>query len=165
MAMEMMPEDEFLRSISAEEGPLAYYKKNRLAGIYRRVGHRMCFALKDHLSFPETSHGRHAWLSMTRIVHVQDPKQELTIVALQRLYDELAAALRPRRPSGLTVVEHVGRTKKRDSWYMAASEHSITMASLQCCMFRHQYNNYNGQNNCRSFEKNQCSLRLLASHT
>ncbi|CAL8468725.1 g8265 [Coccomyxa elongata] len=82
MAMEMMPEDEFLRSITVEEGPLAYYKKNRLAGIYRR-----------------------------------DPKQELTIVALQRLYDELAAALRPRRPSGLTVVEHVGRTKKRASWW------------------------------------------------
>lgn len=54
---------------------------------------------------------------MTRIVHMQDPKQETTIVALQRLYDELAAALRPRRPSGLTVVEHVGRTKKRASWY------------------------------------------------
>ena len=115
VAMEVMPTDEFLQEITAEDGPLAYYKKNRLAGIYRRVGNALV-ALLEHLVLFE-NHLLHAGLWMTRIVHMQDPKQETTIVALQRLYDELAAALRPRRPSGLTVVEHVGRTKKRASWY------------------------------------------------
>lgn len=30
-------QDEFLQSIAAEDGPLALYKQNRLAGRYRRV--------------------------------------------------------------------------------------------------------------------------------
>ena len=30
-------QDEFVQSITAEDGPLALYKQNRLAGRYRRV--------------------------------------------------------------------------------------------------------------------------------
>ena len=39
---------------------------------------------------------------------VQDPRQESTIVALQELYDQLRSKARPRRPSGLTITDHVG---------------------------------------------------------
>lgn len=51
MAMEMMPEDEFLQKITVEEGPLAYYKKNRLAGIYRRVGNPPCGPVRTPVVF------------------------------------------------------------------------------------------------------------------
>ena len=47
---------------------------------------------------------------------LQDPRQESTIIALQELYDQLRSKARPRRPSGLTITDHVGPTKKRASW-------------------------------------------------
>lgn len=47
---------------------------------------------------------------------VQDPRQEKTIAALQDLYDQLRSGVRPRRPSGLTITDHVGPTKKRAQW-------------------------------------------------
>ena len=47
---------------------------------------------------------------------MQDPRQERTIVALQELYDQLKAGARPRRPSGLTITDHVGPTRQRASW-------------------------------------------------
>ena len=46
----------------------------------------------------------------------QDPRQEKTILALQELYDQLRSGIRPRRPSGLTITDHIGPTKKRAHW-------------------------------------------------
>ncbi|CAL5221501.1 g3705 [Coccomyxa viridis] len=47
----------------------------------------------------------------------RDPRQEKTILALQELYDQLRSGIRPRRPSGLTITDHVGPTKKRAHWW------------------------------------------------
>lgn len=48
---------------------------------------------------------------------MQDPRQEKTIKALQELYDQLSSGVnRQRRPSGLTMTDHVGPTKKRSHW-------------------------------------------------
>jgi hypothetical protein len=47
---------------------------------------------------------------------LQDPRQEAAISALQELYEQLSRVLKPRRPSGLTLVDHVGDTHKRKHW-------------------------------------------------
>ena len=54
-------------------------------------------------------------LTLLRII-LQDPRQEKTIIALQELHDQLRSGARPRRPSGLTITDHVGPTKERASW-------------------------------------------------
>ncbi|KAK9844048.1 hypothetical protein WJX81_002985 [Elliptochloris bilobata] len=73
----------------AEAGPLAQYRKNRFAGVYRK-----------------------------------DPRQETTVLALQRLYEELCACYcvgRPRRRgSGLTLSDHVGASQKEQhAWWQS----------------------------------------------
>lgn len=47
---------------------------------------------------------------------MQDPRQEAAISALHELYEQLSRVLKPRRPSGLTVLDHVGDTQKRKHW-------------------------------------------------
>ena len=54
------------------------------------------------------------------LLSLQDPRQEKTILALQELYDQLSSGIRPKRPSGLTITDHVGPTKKRAHWQVVS---------------------------------------------
>lgn len=50
----------------------------------------------------------------------QDARQKLTAAMLQRLYDDLRAAFpRPKRPSGLTLVDNVAVSQPKASWWSA----------------------------------------------
>ena len=58
---------------------------------------------------------------------LQDPRQEKTVLALQRLFEELCAAYcvgRPRRRgSGLTCSDHVGAPQKEQhAWCVAPGD-------------------------------------------
>ena len=47
---------------------------------------------------------------------VQDARQEATIAQLQLLYDGLAKVYKPKRRSGLTVMDHVEHKPTQQHW-------------------------------------------------
>ena len=66
---------------------------------------------------------------------LQDPRQENTTLALQRLYEELCACYsvgRPRRRgSGLTISDHIHAPQKHQAWSAWLQAKGVKLVLLQ----------------------------------